>query len=246
MARPTGYILWQGPSRIDGAPIVVIATGFGKASANSKTGDMLQTWILRSDMNPMRALSERADKSICGGCIHRGNGSDRPRSCYVNVGRAPMSIYGAFSRGSYPVLAPDEIPPLFTGRLVRLGSYGDPAAVPLDVWDRVVCMAKGHTGYTHQWKSPKLRDVLVYCQASTDTCDDVKKARALGAGTFRVRMAGQPKLRGELVCPASEEGGRKATCETCRACDGSGKSVVIVVHGQSGKNFARALPVVQS
>ena len=36
MKRPLGLILYQGPSSIDGAPIVVIATGLG-ASTNQKT-----------------------------------------------------------------------------------------------------------------------------------------------------------------------------------------------------------------
>ena len=40
-----GYILYEGQSMIDGQDIVVIATGFDKDSKNSKTGDMIQTWI---------------------------------------------------------------------------------------------------------------------------------------------------------------------------------------------------------
>jgi hypothetical protein len=44
MANPTGYEVWRGPSAIDGAPIVVIAT---VRSNNRKTGAMLQSWIIR-------------------------------------------------------------------------------------------------------------------------------------------------------------------------------------------------------
>ena len=54
---PNGYILYQGPSNIDGKPIVVIATGFANKSANGKTGDMIQTWIIREDIAP-NVLSE--------------------------------------------------------------------------------------------------------------------------------------------------------------------------------------------
>jgi hypothetical protein len=57
---------------IDGEPIVVIATGFKRSSANPKTGDMLQTWILRRDVAPFAAIHNGADASICGDCPLRG------------------------------------------------------------------------------------------------------------------------------------------------------------------------------
>ena len=41
--REKGYILYEGPSALDGAPIVVIAT---METSNAKTGAMVQTWIL--------------------------------------------------------------------------------------------------------------------------------------------------------------------------------------------------------
>ena len=41
-----GYILYQGPSVLDGVEIVVVATGFDTKSQNSKTGDMIQPTIL--------------------------------------------------------------------------------------------------------------------------------------------------------------------------------------------------------
>lgn len=33
-----GLVLWEGPSPIDGAPLVCIAMGLKRGSANSKTG----------------------------------------------------------------------------------------------------------------------------------------------------------------------------------------------------------------
>ena len=41
--NPNGRILYEGPSMLDGAPIVVIATGFAERTANAKTGSMIQT-----------------------------------------------------------------------------------------------------------------------------------------------------------------------------------------------------------
>ena len=45
------FIFYRGPSMLDGAPIVAIATD----SSNSKTGGMVQTWILRADIDPVTA-----------------------------------------------------------------------------------------------------------------------------------------------------------------------------------------------
>ena len=45
----SGFIIYEGPSQIDGAPIVAIAT---LKSRNRKNGAMIQTWILRAYMHP--------------------------------------------------------------------------------------------------------------------------------------------------------------------------------------------------
>ncbi len=90
MKYPTnGAIVWSGNSRIDGSPIMAIVTGLRTASANPKTGDMIQTWIIRSDMHPLEAIKSGSDYGICGSCIHRGSYDEfgnpiDPRTCYVN------------------------------------------------------------------------------------------------------------------------------------------------------------------
>jgi hypothetical protein len=63
-----GLELWRGPSRLDGAPIVAIATGLAEPSSNPKTGPMVQTWILRADSSPQEAQRTGADASVCGDC----------------------------------------------------------------------------------------------------------------------------------------------------------------------------------
>ena len=73
-------ILWKGYSLLDNQPIVVIAT---TGSKNSKTGDMVQTWILRDDIAPNQAVKTGEDYSVCGDCKHRG------QSCYVKTFQAP-------------------------------------------------------------------------------------------------------------------------------------------------------------
>jgi hypothetical protein len=54
--KPLGLILYGGASLIDGATIAVVATGFQRRTANSETGDMVQTWILRSDLDPLATI----------------------------------------------------------------------------------------------------------------------------------------------------------------------------------------------
>ena len=235
MAKPNGMILYQGPSLLDGSPIVVIAGGLNAGSKNAKTGNMIQTYILRSDMEPTKAVFTGADSAICGNCPHRGTAlgdSNTGRTCYVNVGQGPLQVYRAFKRGIYPV-ADASLAGLVLGRNVRLGTYGDPAAVPNHVWESLLVGSSGHTGYTHQWKiAPQLRALVM---ASADSENDAREAHAAGWRTFRVALpCDAPKIDNEVSCPASAEAGRKLTCDKCLACSGANGrrgSIVIQAHG---------------
>ena len=89
MTKRKGYVLQRGKSPIDGKPFVVIAT---MESKNTKTGNMIQVWILREDINPVEAIATGDDYTVCGDCPHRKQ-ADGSRSCYVNVGQAPRQIY---------------------------------------------------------------------------------------------------------------------------------------------------------
>ena len=228
MSKPNGVILYQGPSLLDGAPIVAIAIGLNSKSTNRKTGAMVQTYILRSDVEPTTAIKQGLDASICGDCPLRGDGTGKERRCYVNVGQGPLGVYRAFKRGRYPS-GYAEVNRMF----VRLGTYGDPAAVPAHVWQTLLAGAAGHTGYTHQWRTaPQLRTL---CMASVDSLDEAAEARALGWRTFRVGMELGYATRGaESLCPASAEAGKKLKCEQCLACggaDGRKGSIYIPAHG---------------
>lgn len=227
--KPTGYILYRGPSMLDGQPIIAIAT---VSTNNAKTGGMVQTWIMREDIRPTDALKTGADASVCGDCPHRPiNGG----ACYVTVFQAPLAVWKKYTRGGYPAL-PDGAP--FAGRMVRIGSYGDPAAVPVEVWERVTAGAAGTTGYTHQWRTADVR-LAKYCMASADSPIDRDGAKRAGYRTFRIRLADESKQAGEVVCPASAEGGHKLECATCGHCNGTrtGRKgdVVIIAHGAPSK-----------
>ncbi len=226
---PNGYILYQGPSAIDGKPIVVIATGFAKQSSNGKTGNMIQTWIIRQDIAPNAATKTGDDESICGQCIHRpalkkqieALGEKHIR-CYVKVWQAPLSVYKAYKRGIYPVASHDDVAKLCDGLMVRFGSYGDPYAAPIALWKAMASKALGWTGYTHQWRKAGI-DWAKLVMASADSLADMLEAHGKGYRTFRVTAKPFENVKGlEAVCPASKEKGARTDCATCRACMGMG------------------------
>jgi hypothetical protein len=224
-------IIYAGPSLIDGAPIVVTAV---YTKSNRKTGRVLQTYILRADMSVLLAIATGQDMSICGGCQARGQGNGKGRTCYVNTGQGPTGVWKKFQRGGYPVaMQPGQRAELGRGRVVRMGTYGDPSAAPAYVWEQLMAEAEAHTGYTHQWRV--LGHLQHLCMASADSLEDALEARAAGWRTFRVIFPGQPqRVKGEATCPASREAGAKLQCADCRACsgaDGRRGSITILAHG---------------
>ena len=165
-----GFILHEDTHR------VIIATGFSTPSDNRKTGDMIQIWILCKAVDPVEAIKQGLDRLICGNCVHRGiNGSGR--SCYVNVGQAPLGIYRAWKAGRYPTL---QFMDIFAGRKVRFGAYGDPTHLPLSLALAIAGVSSGWTGYTHQWRKPSLQGWKTLLMASVDTTAELVIARSLG------------------------------------------------------------------
>lgn len=241
------YIIYDGPSLIDGSPIVAIAQ---VKSGNRKTGNMVQTWILRSDVDPITASRTGADTAICGDCPHKGTPSDKAtgwavgRSCYVNLLFAPNGVFKAYKRGSYPVAqGHDAIRAIGLGMGVRLGSYGDPMAIPEYVWHSLTSAAEYVTAYTHGANT--MPDMVM---TSADNAAQAHEAWGKGERTFRVISALDKLIKGkEILCPASEESkaisGKAVTCAACKLCGGNSvkaKSVAIVAHG-AAKRTTREL-----
>ena len=234
-------MLWEGPSRLDAAPLAVILT---LGASNRKTGDMDQTWILRSDVHPLEAVRYGKDRSICGDCRHRTRGQ---RSCYVTVQHGPANVWNAYRRGKYPKVTTTEAHARMRGRALRIGAYGDPVMVPAFVWTNLLDVVSGWTGYKHQWANPAMTPTLYqsFLMASVETHAEHAAAQAAGWRTFRTRHALDGLLPGEIVCPASLEAGHKTTCLSCRICrgaSGSGttKSVAIYAHGPGRLVFFRS------
>ena len=222
-------IIYNGPSLLDGQPIVVIAT---YSNRNTKTGRVVQTYILREDINPLEASKTGADFSICGDCPMRGEVTTDPerkqakgRRCYVNLGQGVLITWRAYKRGVY---AEGSARDMGRGRFVRVGTYGDPAAVPSDVWDELLSEAETWTAYTHQ--KPWRPDIAMQ---SADSYTEARMHWRAGRRTFRViANLGQLDQTHEALCPASKEAGRRVQCTACKLCKGGklAKSIAIVEH----------------
>jgi len=227
-------ILYEGPSLIDGQPIVAIATYSDK---NTKTGLMVQTYILCQNIDPRDANKTGADFSICGTCPLKGIPTMDPkrklaekRKCYVRIDQGALIVWKAYQKGSYPKT--NNISELGRGRMVRLGTYGDPAAVPSYIWKQLLEEAIGHTAYSHQNDIIPI-DKKIF-MGSADSLEHAKKFWNDNIRTFRVIQNLDEIQDNEILCPASKEAGRKSTCAKCKLCSGtssnSQKSIAIVQH----------------
>jgi hypothetical protein len=145
-----------------------------------------------------------------------------------------LSVYNAYRRGRYVKADPATIAKALEGKIVRIGTYGDPAAAPATMWAQITRYAAGRRGYTHQWDTPDF-DVDAWAplvMASADTIDQAAKANLLGMRVFRVSI-GVDVQPGEAMCPASAEAGRKSTCAKCTLCAGTSikaRDIVIADH----------------
>jgi hypothetical protein len=202
------------------------------SNRNTKTGRVVQTYIIRADMDPRDASKTGADFSICGDCVMRGEPTTDPtrkiakkRKCYVNIAQGVLIVYKAFINGVYKEGDPRT---MGRGRFVRVGTYGDPAAVPQRVWELLLSDADGFTAYTHQkpWR-PEI------AMQSADSHAEAVMHWKENRRTFRVIAdLGELDKANETICPASKEAGRRVQCAECRLCAGfkQAKSIAIVQH----------------
>jgi hypothetical protein len=235
------HVIYEGPSLFNGSPIVVLYQSGG--SKNTKTGAMAQTYILDAVNDPITSSRTGQDASVCGSCIHRGQSHDgdkgtaHKRSCYVTLAHGPLGKYKAYKRGSYgKASGHDAIRSLGLGETIRLGTFGDPASVPQYIWDSLLSACAGWTGYTHGESNPSPSTLMT----SADSIGQAKAAWIRGERSFRVLSDLDELDSGEILCPASEEAGKKTNCLSCGLCKGnsvkSPKSIAIVAHGTSKRH----------
>jgi hypothetical protein len=133
------------------------------------------------------------------------------------------------------------------GRKLRLGTYGDPAAAPVELWALLVSLSAGHVGYTHQWQAHGFDHAAwsPLVMASADTADEAAQATAMGMRYFRVSI-GVDKAPLEVTCPASAEGGRKAQCSDCMLCAGTSKAARSIVIADHAAGHAKRVISIRS
>ena len=218
-------VVYRGPSAYD--PSVTIRAVLVPDSDNSKTGNMAQLFILRDDVAPHTAQKTGQDSAVCGSCPLRPAMSG---GCYALTFQGPLSTWKATT--GKPVAGAGEIARALRGRTLRLGAYGDPAALPIHVIAHLARIVGGKaTGYTHGWRNrPDLRK---FCMASVETTAQALEATSQGWRTFRVTTPNAPRLSSEILCPSD-----KVSCSKCLLCRGaslSARSITIPAHG----TFAR-------
>ena len=229
MKKPSGYIIYEGKSELNGGNIVAIVT---MSSKNIKTGNMASMWILNADIPPTKASKQGEDASVCGDCKHRAvnNGA-----CYVTLHHAPLQVYKSYKRGNYPIANDMAI---FEDMKVRFGAYGDPSAIPTQILASIKAVVKNNTSYTHQWKQGD-KILKRVSMASVDSIAEQKQAVSEGWRTFRVTSDLSDKLPNEIVCPNTTKAIQCADCGLCSGTSSRARNIVIEVHGAKKKKFVK-------
>ena len=127
--------------------------------------------------------------------------------CYVLTAQAPAMVW----KTEYPDMA-DVEPSKYA---VRLGAYGNPDSVPIEVNRAIIAMGNGkHTGYTHNWRTcdQAYAEILM---ASVDSEAEALEAQARGWRTFRVKGPDEPLLPNEMQCVEQTKGVQCAPCGIC-------------------------------
>ena len=280
--------VYDGPSLIDGSRVIVLLTGIDKPSINTKTGDMIQSYIIRADVAPDIAAKEGLDEAICGSCKLRpmlvklsGKTGDVP--CYVDKVRGPAGAYKSWAIGRVEYVTPAQASELISklrqclcgapckrkngeykcgldhehinshsrktcpnpgGSLgTRDGAYGDPAAVPLEVWQDIHITGRKRTSYTHRWEtSPLLNSVAmasIDSQTFPDIDDAIKRAKLMGFRWYRVLRNGESKRDDEIMCPEANPD-TDVQCANCGLCNGVGTAKT----GRTQKLIGVAIPAI--
>jgi hypothetical protein len=107
--------IYDGPSLGDSMGVLVLLSGLTDPSINTKTGDMIQTYIVRADMAPDIAANIGADVSICGGCNFRPIAVAMAAQadidwipCYVDKIRGPAGAWKSHAAGRVEYITPAE------------------------------------------------------------------------------------------------------------------------------------------
>jgi len=215
------HVAWAGPSELDAEPIMlVIMRGGNDPSENGKTGDVLQVAVMSQREPPGYAYRNGRDGSVCPqACVHRSKLRGGMGTCYVDKAKLRAAWNNAKRLVQAGVVG--VAPEFWHGAIVRLGSEGDPAAVPRDVLVSIVSQCAAHTGYTARWRTLD-RAEYGYLMASCATVADAEQARAAGWRIFAAGVTPDDEQGlAEMLppCPADAMPGR-VQCVSCLGCGG--------------------------
>jgi len=193
---------------------------FQSSSNNSKTNDMVQVFMIPVEwVIEGRILS---DKTVCFDCPFS---MAEKGGCYVQKGQSKMGLISKVKSLSrqletipqFSSEIEEQILKLIDGKFVRFGAYGEPVLLGESLTTKICSLAKGWTGYTHQWSLSKYSWASKFFMASVEGDFMKRVANKLGFRTFLVGISTEKSV----VCPASKEAGQKTTCLNCLLCSGT-------------------------
>lgn len=225
----TKYIMVESP--VHGKDVLLAITD---GSANEKTGDVCQIYILNPETSPLDAAKTGADEHVCGHCPQRhflGGG------CYVTLMHGPRAVYSGWLNTGKKLDAAEDVIDMLSRRYVRYGAYGDPAHIPAWFVSEINSVAKGWTAYTHAWRNPAVADIWRgKAMASLDHPSQIKTAEGLGWKWFlAVKDTSEIQVAGAVVCDNEKDD--RTQCRDCMRCDGSNESVYLTIHGTRKNKF---------
>lgn len=109
------------------------------------------------------------------------------RACFSVPWQVPKMLHERFARRDVVSVTEARKRQLAVKRPLRITQIGDPAAVPLDVWRRLVPKKLWGPTHTQRWRvcDQAWRD---YAMASVNTLEEADEAQRMGWRTYRVRM----------------------------------------------------------
>lgn len=191
---------------------------------------MAQASVIVAGKHPLDVLNTPLEQAVCGDC--KLSGCNGKRRCYVY---SRMLLHLGHEYPKVPLDKAQELMQWTRG--MRIGEYGDPAALEFKVWKQMLKNVRFFTGYTHAWKKcdPQFKKIVM---ASVDSLEERAEAKRRRWRTYRIRATADEKpQKGEIVCPYEKSG---VTCLECKLCCGTsrkGPDVVITAHGQGARAF---------
>jgi len=235
--------------RSDVSPVAAIATGAdasicGECKMRGRVVSLdtatHMAWGL--DTNRRRLLLRRIESAR----DHGESTLNIERACYVRTEQAPTVIFKAYAAGSYPNVTPRVAANMVRGGELRVGAYGDSAALPIGAVRPLADAADVLTNYTHGagYVPGRAKRLADFTMASADSPEQALKYQKEGLRTFRVSSDYTTRddgtrlvmdlLPGERQCPKTLD--HSVTCIDCGLCDGNRRgiaaNIVAPVHGR--------------